>query len=42
MLHWLAMVSAMMRPTMKTATMMVGSAVLRMQTQMPVLNVAVI
>ena len=27
MLHWLAMVSVMMRPTMQTATMMVGSAV---------------
>ena len=27
MLHWLAMVSVMMRPTMQTAIMMVGSAV---------------
>ena len=27
MLHWLAMVSVMMRPTMQTATMTVGSAV---------------
>ena len=28
MLHWSAMVSATMRPTMQTATMMVGTAVL--------------
>ena len=39
MLHWLAMVSAMMRLTMQTATMMVGTAVLGTQTPVTVLNV---
>ena len=42
MLHWQAMVSATMRPTIRTATMMVGTAVPRMQTQIPVLIVVVI
>jgi hypothetical protein len=39
MLHWSATVSVMMRPTIHTATMMVGTAVLSMQTQIHVLNV---
>ena len=39
MLQWLATVSAMMRPTTQTATMMVGTVVLRIQTPIPVLNV---
>ena len=39
MLHWSAMVFCNdERPTMQTATMMVGTAVLWMQTQLPVLN----
>ena len=39
MLHWLVTVSVMMRPTMQTATLMVVTAVLSMQTQISVLIV---
>ena len=42
MLHWSAMASVTMRPTIQAVTMMVGTAVLRMQTYIPVLIVAVI